>query len=97
MATDIGIDVEIPYVKRDVAGNIPDHAQMFSWLPEFMDLQPGRVRDARTGSRTFSIATTGFEYAELLNPPEIDYQDRDQVTKVYFPRLEQLLKEQYVF
>lgn len=96
MATASHTDVKIPYVRRNDDGALPDHAQMFSHIPEFMDMQPARVRNARATDQRFSIPTTGFQYARVKAPQDIDFMDVDQVKEKYFPVLEQLLKEQYV-
>lgn len=95
MTVDIieSVDVEIPYVKRNSDGELPDHAQLFSWVPEFMDMRPSTVRNVRVADEKFSIATSGFEYARLEQPPAIDFSDPDQVKAEYFPRLEELLKK----
>ncbi|KAI8201837.1 hypothetical protein K4K52_006889 [Colletotrichum sp. SAR 10_76] len=94
MATHASITVDIPYVKRNDDGNIPNHAQMFSHDAEFLDVQPAEVYNARTTDREFSISSNGFQYARLNEPPQIDYLDEEQVKKIYFPELERLLKEQ---
>ncbi|KAJ0153149.1 hypothetical protein CTA2_149, partial [Colletotrichum tanaceti] len=94
MATCDAITVDIPYVRRDDRGNIPNHAQMFSHDAEFLDLQPAEVRNARVADREFSIPQNGFQYARLAGPPDIDYLDDDQVRSTYFPELEKLVKEQ---
>ncbi|KAK6209789.1 hypothetical protein QIS74_11373 [Colletotrichum tabaci] len=94
MATCDAITVDIPYVRRDDQGKIPNHAQMFSHDAEFLDLQPAEVRNARATDREFSIPKNGFQYARLAGPPEIDYLDDDQVRNTYFPELEKLVKEQ---
>ncbi|KAI8240261.1 hypothetical protein K4K55_001014 [Colletotrichum sp. SAR 10_96] len=94
MATHASITVDIPYVKRNGDGNIPNHAQMFSHDVEFLDVQPAEVYNARTTDREFSIPSNGFQYARLNEPPQIDYLDEEQVKKIYFPELERLLKEQ---
>ncbi|KAI8280700.1 hypothetical protein K4K59_008490 [Colletotrichum sp. SAR11_240] len=94
MATHASITVDIPYVKRNDDGNIPNHAQMFSHDAEFLDVQPTEVYNARTTDREFSISSNGFQYARLNEPPQIDYLDEEQVKKIYFPELERLLKEQ---
>lgn len=96
MAAHDSITVDIPYVKRNDDGQIPNHAQMFSHDAEFLDLQPAEVRNVRAADQEFSIPTTGFQYAKLAAPPEIDYLDDEQVRKTYFPMLEKLLKEEYV-
>lgn len=95
-------DVEIPYVKRNSNGELPNHAQMFSWEPEFMDMQLGKVRDVRSTdqSQNFSIASSGFEYARLEDselPDMKDWMDPEEVKEKYFPKLEALLKERCVF
>lgn len=90
------IDVEIPYVKPNGDGKLPDHAEMFSHIPEFMDMQPAKVRNAREADQDFSIPTTGFQYARLEQLPSIDFMNPDQVTAEYFPALEKLAKKQYV-
>lgn len=89
-------DVEIPYVKRNNNGELPNHAQMFSWEEEFLDMLPGTVRNVRAANETFSIAKTGFEYARLEEPPAIDFSDENQVKAEYFPQLEKMVKEKYV-
>lgn len=94
-------DVEIPYVKRNSDGELPNHAQMFSWEPEFMDMQPGKVRNVRSTDQSlkFSIASSGFEYARLEDPelPDMkDWTDPEEVKEKYFPKLEALLKERCV-
>lgn len=94
MATHASITVDIPYVKRNDDGNIPNHAQMFSHDAEFLDVQPAEVHNARTTDREFSISSNGFQYARLNEPPQIDYLDEEQAKKIYFPELERLLKEQ---
>ncbi|KAF6807770.1 hypothetical protein CSOJ01_07972 [Colletotrichum sojae] len=94
MASHDTITVDIPYVKRNDDGQIPNHAQMFSHDAEFLDLQPAEVRNVRATDQKFSIPTTGFQYAKLDAPPEIDYLDDEQVRKTYFPMLEKLLKEE---
>lgn len=98
MAIDIieSVDVEIPYVKRNSDGELPNHAQMFSWEPEFMDMLPNKVRNVRVADQKFSIATSGFEYARLENLPAIDFTDPDQVKAEYFPKLEELVKAKCV-
>ncbi|KZL81203.1 hypothetical protein CI238_08681 [Colletotrichum incanum] len=94
MATHDAIIVDIPYVRRNDDGEIPNHAQMFSHDAEFLDVQLAEVRNVRATDQKFSISTTGFQYARLAGPPDIDYLDEEQVRKVYFPELEKLLKEQ---
>ncbi|TDZ14034.1 Gibberellin cluster GA4 desaturase [Colletotrichum spinosum] len=94
MAAQQTITVDIPYVKRNEDGNIPNHAQMFSHDAEFLDVKPAEVHNARATDQEFSIAATGFQYAQLHPPPDIDYLDDEQVRKIYFPQLEKLLKEQ---
>ncbi|KAK1840958.1 hypothetical protein CCHR01_16408 [Colletotrichum chrysophilum] len=94
MATHASITVDIPYVKRNDDGNIPNHAQMFSHDAEFLDVQPAEVHNARTTNREFSISSNGFQYARLDEQPQIDYLDEDQVKKTYFPELEKLLKKE---
>ncbi|TEA12890.1 Gibberellin cluster GA4 desaturase [Colletotrichum sidae] len=96
MAAQQTITVDIPYVKRNEDGNIPNHAQMFSHDAEFLDVKPAEVHNARATDQEFSIAATGFQYAQLHPPPDIDYLDDEQVRRIYFPQLEKLLKEQYV-
>lgn len=98
MVVDIieSVDVEIPYVKRNSNGELPNHAQMFSWEPEFMDMQPSTIRNVRVANQKFSIATSGFEYARLDEPPTIDYSDPDEVKANYFPKLEELIKTKSV-
>ncbi|GJC86159.1 gibberellin cluster GA4 desaturase [Colletotrichum liriopes] len=93
MATHEAISVDIPYVRRNDDGEIPNHAQMFSHDADFLDVQLAEVRNARAIEQKFSIPTTGFQYARLADPPGIDYLDEEQVRKVYFPELEKLLKE----
>lgn len=100
-ATVESFDVDIPYVKRNSNGELPNHAQMFSWEPEFMDMQPGKVRDVRSvdQGQQFSIASSGFEYARLEDPelPDMDdWMDPEEVKAKYFPKLEALLKERCV-
>lgn len=90
------IQVQIPYVKRNDKGELPDHAQMFLHTPEFMDLLPAEIHNVRATDRKFSVNTSGFDYARLEDPPEIDYLDPKQVKEVYFPRLEKLLKAKCV-
>ncbi|KAJ3952505.1 hypothetical protein N0V92_011056 [Colletotrichum tropicale] len=94
MATHASITVDIPYVKRNDHGNIPNHAQMFSHDAEFLDVQPAEVYNARTTDREFSISSNGFQYARLEAPPQVDYLDEEQVKQTYFPELEKLLKKQ---
>lgn len=98
MTVDIieSVDVEIPYVKRNSDGELPNHAQMFSWEEEFMDMQPSTVRNVRVANQKFSISSSGFEYARLDEPPVIDYSDPDQVKAKYFPMLEELVKAKCV-
>lgn len=94
MTVDIieSVDVKIPYVKRNNNGELPNHAQMFSWEPEFMDMLPSTVRNVRVTDQKFSIATSGFEYARLETPPVIDFSDPDQVQAEYFPKLEEIIR-----
>ncbi|GKT47672.1 gibberellin cluster GA4 desaturase [Colletotrichum spaethianum] len=94
MAAHDAITTEIPYVKRNHDGQIPNHAQMFSHDAGFLDVQLAEVRNARVADQKFSISTTGFQYARLGRPPDIDYLDEEQVKKSYFPELEKLVKEQ---
>lgn len=61
-----------------------------------MDMQPGNVRNVRATNQSFSIATSGFEYARLEDPPNIDWMDPEQVKNLYFPQLEKLVKDRLV-
>lgn len=90
------VDVEIPYVRRNGNGELPTHAQMFSWEPEFMDMTPSTIHNVRASQKDFSIATSGFEYARLDAPPVINFSDPDQVKAKYFPKLEKMIKTRSV-
>lgn len=94
MATEL--NVKLPYVKRDTHGEIPDHAQMFSHLPEFLDTLPVRVRNVRETVQKFSISSSGFQYAKFQAPGGIDYLDNEDLKAKYYPALEAFMKEQYV-
>lgn len=98
MTVDIieSVDVEIPYVKRNSDGELPNHAQMFSWEPEFMDMMPSTVRNVRVADQKFSIPTSGFEYARLEELPVIDYMEPEQVKAEYFPKLEEMIRKKYL-
>lgn len=89
-------DVEIPYVKPNEKGELPDHAQMFSWIEEFLDMQPAIVNNARDSDREFSLSTNGFEWVKSTEAKEleIDWMDKEQVKQKYFPILEALVKKQ---
>lgn len=94
MAAHDTIVADIPYVKRNDDGKIPNHAQMFSHEDAFLEVRQAKVHNVRATDQNFSISTTGFQYARLAGPPDIDYLDEEQVRKTYFPELEKLLKEQ---
>lgn len=84
------------YVKPNGVGAVPNHVELFAHHPDFLDIQPVSIRNARDKDQDFFLSRNGFQYSKFTAAEDVDYMDKHQVTEKYLPALEQFVKLQYV-
>lgn len=92
------VQTSINYYNDEVYGSLERHVEVYMSTKSFRqkyDPRPVTIKDIRDSDEDFKLDTAGFAFVPFPEG-DIPQHDPEQLRKEIYPKVEELLKKQYV-